>query len=97
MLWECKNYDDLKAEDFQQVAYYVNERAGRFAIIVCRSSSPLSQHIFEHVRRVFQQTKGLVLILRESDTKTFLRQALNGKESEHHLQDLFDTTERFIS
>ncbi len=54
VLWECKNYDDLKAEDFQQVAYYVNERAGRFAIIVCRSSTPLSQHIFEHVKRVFQ-------------------------------------------
>ncbi len=97
VLWECKNYEELKADDFQQVAYYISEQAGRFAIIVCRSSSPVPQHVFDHVRRVYQQTKGLVLVLRESDTKTFLRQALNGKESEHHLQDLFDTTERFIS
>ncbi len=97
ILWECKNYGDLQAEDFQQAAYYMNDQAGRFLIIICRSSSPLSQHVFEQVRRVYQQVKGLVLILRESDIKTFLRQALNGKQSEHHLQDLFDTTERLIS
>lgn len=97
VLWECKNYEDLKADDFQQVAYYLNEKSGLFAIIVCRSSQPLRQHTFDHVRRIFDQTKGLVLVLRESDTKTFLRQALNGKQSEHHLQDLFDTTERLIS
>jgi hypothetical protein len=97
VLWECKNYDELAADDFHQVAYYINEQAGRFAIIVCRSPEPPSQRTFEHVRRVFQQTKGLVLALRESDTKTFLRQALNGKQSESHLQDLFDTAERLIS
>ncbi len=97
VLWECKNYEELKADDFQQTAYYMNEQSGRLVIIVCRSSQPTSSHTMEHVRRVFQQTKGLVLILRESDTKTFLRQALNGKQSEHHLQDLFDNTERLIS
>jgi len=98
VLWEYKNYEDLKAEDFQQVAYYMNEQAGHFAIIVCRSASPISQHSYVHVKRVHQQTKGgLVIILRESDTKTFLRQALNGRQSENHLQDIFDTTERLIS
>jgi hypothetical protein len=97
ILWECKNYADLAADDFHQAAYYMNDQAGRFVIMVCRSSSPVSQHVFEHVRRTYQQVKGLVLVLRESDIKTFLRQALNGKQSEHHLQDLFDTTERLIS
>jgi len=97
VIWECKNYADITADDFQQIAYYMGEQAGRFGIIVCRSSSPLPQHTFDHVRRIFSQTKGLVLLLRESDTKTFLRQALNGKQSEHHLQDLFDNTERLIS
>ena len=75
----------------------MNEQAGRFIIMVCRSQEPLSQQVYEHVKRVFTQTKGLVLVLRESDIKTFLRQALNGKKSEQHLQDLFDTTERLIS
>jgi hypothetical protein len=46
---------------------------------------------------VYEQSRGLVLILRESDVKTFLRQALNGKQSEQHLQDIFDNTERLIS
>ena len=97
VLWECKNYGDLKADDFHQAAYYMNDQAGRFMIMVCRSESPISHHVFEHVKRVFQQTKGLVLVLRESDVRTFLRQALNGKQSEQHLQDLFDSTERTIS
>jgi hypothetical protein len=97
ILWECKNYADLKADDFHQAAYYMNDQAGRFLILVCRAGSPLPQHVFEHVRKVFQQTKGLVLILRESDVRTFLRQALNGKQSEQHLQDIFDTTERMVS
>jgi hypothetical protein len=97
ILWECKNYGELGADDFHQAAYYMNDQAGRFVIMVCRSSSPLSQHVFEQVRRVYQQVKGLVLILRESDIKTFLRQAVNGKQSEHHLQDLYDTSERLIS
>ena len=73
------------------------DQAGRFLIMVCRASSPFSSHAFDHVRRVHQQNRGLVLLLRESDIKTFLRQALNGKQSEQHLQDLFDSTERQIS
>jgi hypothetical protein len=97
VIWECKNYADLQADDFQQVTCYMNELAGRFVIMVCRNPSPLSQHTFEQVRRVYQQAKGLVLVLRESDIKTFLRQALNGKQSEHHLQDLYDNSERRIS
>jgi hypothetical protein len=98
VIWECKNYEDLKSEDFQQVAYYMNEQAGRLVVLVCRASSPISQHSYIQVKRVHQQTKGgLLLILRESDTKTFIRQALNGKQSENHLQDIFDTTERLIS
>jgi hypothetical protein len=97
IIWECKNYGELASEDFQQVAYYMNEQAGRFLILVCRAQVPLSAHTFEHVKRVSQQTRGgLVLMLRESDIKTFLRQALNGKQSEQHLQDIFDTTERLI-
>jgi hypothetical protein len=97
VIWECKNYEELHADDFQQAAYYMNPQSGRFAIMACRAAAPLPNHVFEHVRKVFAQTKGLLLILRETDTKTFLRQALNGKQSEYHLQDLFDSTERLIS
>ncbi len=97
VIWECKNYADLKADDFHQAGYYMNEQSGRFLIMTCRAQEPFSQQIVNHVKRVFQQTKGLVLILREPDIRTFLRQALNGKRSEQHLQDVFDNTERLIS
>ena len=97
ILWECKNYEDLKSDDFAQASYYMNEQAGRFIIMICRSKAPLTNHVFDHVRRVRNQTRGLVLVLREADIKTFLRQALNGKQSEQHLQDIFDNAERLIS
>jgi hypothetical protein len=97
ILWECKNYEDLTSDDFHQAQDYMSDQAGRFLILVCRASSPLPTHIFDHVRRVYEKTHGLVLILRESDIKTLLRQALNGKQSEQHLQDIFDNTERLIS
>jgi hypothetical protein len=97
IIWECKNYADLKADDFHQAMYYMNEQSGRFLIMVCRAQEPVSHQILNHLKRVFTQTKGIVLVLRESDIKTFLRQALNGKRSEQHLQDLFDNAERLIS
>ncbi len=99
ILWECKNYAELQADDFHQANYYMNDQAGRFVIMVCRLEESLPNHVYDHVRRVYQQTRGLVLILRESDTKTFLRQSISGKRSgsELHLQDIFDKTERLIS
>jgi hypothetical protein len=97
IIWECKNYADLKADDFHQATYYINEQSGRFLIMVCRSPEPMSNQVVNHLKRVFAQTKGIILVLRESDIRTFLRQALNGKRSEQHLQDLFDNTERLIS
>lgn len=97
IIWECKNYTDLASDDFQQAAYYMNSKAGRFLIMICRARSPFSSHLFEHVSRVHQQAGGLILLLRESGVKTFLRQAINGKQSEQHLQDIFDNTERLIA
>ena len=32
IIWECKNYGDLAAEDFQQAAYYMSEAGGRFVL-----------------------------------------------------------------
>jgi hypothetical protein len=33
VIWECKNYDDLAADDFHQAAYYMNNTAGRLVVI----------------------------------------------------------------
>lgn len=36
IIWECKNYCDLKSDDFQQISCYINERIGRFKIMTFR-------------------------------------------------------------
>ena len=40
---------------------------------------------------------GLVLLLGERDLEVLLRQAINGKSSERHLQELFDNMVRKVS
>jgi len=97
VIWECKNYSALAADDFHQVNYYMGQAIGRFAIIAFRGGEAAKSD-YEHIRRVSQQHGGgVVLLLTERDIKTFIRQAMNGKQSEAHLQDLYDRTVREIS
>jgi len=96
IIWECKNYADLKAADFQQVEYYMNDRVGRFAIIAFNGDE-IKKSYYGHVKRVATDKKGLVLLLSKRDLLVFLRQARNGKISEAHIRTQFDKTERAIS
>jgi hypothetical protein len=96
VIWECKNYGELRADDFQQAAYYMNETIGRFAIIAYRGKEK-KKHYFEHVRRIATDKHGLVLLVDERDLDVFLRHALNGKSNQAHLQEQFDLTVRQIS
>jgi len=95
IIWECKNYSALQADDFQQVAYYLNEQVGRFAIIAFRGE--VKKHYYQHIKRIATDKKGLVLLLTNKDLLVFVRQALRGKFSESHIQDNFDRTLRLIS
>jgi hypothetical protein len=97
VIFECKNYIDLSADDFHQVAYYMNEAIGRAAFLVHRGPGELKKGYLDHIRRIHSDKHGIVLLLGERDLEVFLRQALNGKNSEAHLQDLFDRTVREIS
>jgi hypothetical protein len=97
LIFECKNYRDLSADDFHQAAYYMNDAIGRAAFIAHRGPAELKKGYLDHIRRIHSDDKGIVLILGEKDLEIFLRQALNGKKSEAHLQDLFDRTVREIS
>jgi hypothetical protein len=36
ILWECKNYGDLAADDFHQATYYMNDQAGRGCPLIRR-------------------------------------------------------------
>ena len=95
VVWECKNYKELHADDFHQTAYYMNDVGGRFVVIVYRGDSDNSY--LRHVERIAKDRKGFVLLLAEKDIKVFIRQALNGKVKEDHINQLYDNAERAVT
>jgi len=96
IIWECKNYDQLAADDFQQASYYMTSAIGRFVIMVFRGQE-LDSSYARHVERIANDKQGIVLILTEKDVKVFLRQAMNGKFREDHINELYDRVCRNIS
>jgi len=95
VVWECKNYSNLESADFQQVSYYMSQTSGRFVVIVFRGD--IKNHYYEHIKRIANDKNGMVLLLKETDLKVFIRQALNGKMKENHIQEIYDKTVRTIS
>lgn len=96
VVWECKNYDELKSDDFQQIAYYMNDEIGRFGIVVFRGDT-LAPSYWPHLQRILRDKKGLILLMNDKDLKVFIRQARAGKVKEAHIQDRYDYTLRKIS
>lgn len=94
VIWECKNYEDLAAADFHQVAYYMSGAAGRFVVIVFRGH--VERRYYEHIRHIATDDR-FVLLLTERDLKVFIRQARNGKLKESHIRDIYDSIVRAIS
>jgi hypothetical protein len=95
VIWECKNYDDLSAEDFHQASYYMSKPIGSFVVLAFRGE--VLKHYFDHIKRIASDKNGLVLLLTERDLIVFIRQARNGKVKESHIQELYDRTVRGIS
>jgi hypothetical protein len=96
VIWECKNYADLEADDFQQAAYYMTEPIGKFVVISFRGREK-KKHYYEHIRRIANDRKGMVLLFDERDLDVFLRQAIIGKSNQPHIQEQYDHTIRQIS
>jgi hypothetical protein len=95
VVFECKNYGDLESSDFQQASYYINDVVGRLVIVAFRGEH--KKHHLSHVKRIHTQTRGLVLLLNEKDLAVFIRQSMNGKVRDDHLQARYDETARAIS
>jgi len=95
IIWECKNYEDLHAADFQQIDYYLNDKIGTFGVIAFRGE--IKVHYFDHIKRIANDKNGLVLLLTNRDLQVFVRQAIRGKFSENHIQDRYDNIVRKIS
>ncbi|MFJ6464716.1 P-loop ATPase, Sll1717 family [Streptomyces sp. NPDC091387] len=95
IIWECKNYGDLSADDFHQLSYYMNDVGGRFVVLVFRGE--IKNSYYAHLQRIVTHSKGFVLPLNEKDLFIFLRQAKNGKIKEDHIQDRYDSVVRRLS
>lgn len=96
VIWECKNYADLQSSDFHQASYYINDKTGKFLVLAFRGTEK-KKHYFEHIRRIAEKDGGVVLLLGQKDLEVFMRQAINGKSSESHVRELYDSTVRAIS
>ncbi len=97
IIWECKNYEELSADDFHQASYYMTKEIGTFSILVFRGRK-VKKSYFNHIKRISNEKDGgIVLLLTERDLDVFLRQAINGKTKEDHIYELYDKTIRAIS
>jgi hypothetical protein len=95
VVWECKNYDKPKAEDFQQMAWYMNDEIGRFGVCVFRGD--IIPAYWPHLKAIAKDKKGLVILLNDKDLKVFMRQSRAGKVKEAHIQDRCDEITRKTS
>ncbi|MCP5130416.1 MAG: transposase [Pseudomonadales bacterium] len=97
VVWECKNYDELKSDDFHQLQYYLSDTFGRFGIIVFRGEEIKTSYL-HHVSNVANKNRaGLVIVLTQKDMEVFLRQSIKGAFKESHIQDRHDYFIRRIS
>lgn len=95
VIWECKNYTDLKADDFHQVAYYSTRAIGRLIIVAFRGKIQPSN--FSHIQRIVSEFNGMVIPFGIQDLKAFVRQNRNGKVTEGLIQDRYDHIVRKVS
>ncbi|WP_329498062.1 P-loop ATPase, Sll1717 family [Kitasatospora herbaricolor] len=95
VIWECKNYEELHADDFHQLGYYMNDVSGRLVVLAFRGE--IKNSYIQHIKRIAQNNRGFVLPLTEKDLMVFIRQARNGKIKEDHIQDRYDGIARKLS
>ena len=97
VVFECKNYADLKSDDFHQVGYYLSETFGQFGVLAHRGNE-LKAGYFKHISNIANKNNnGVILVLMQKDLEVFLRQSLKGGFKESHIQDRYDYTVRQIS
>ena len=66
-------------------------------MLVIAFRGELQTSYYNHIRRFASEYNGIILPLGMKDLRTFIRQNLNGKISENHIQDRYDNVVRKIS
>lgn len=95
IIWECKNYADLKADDFHQVNYYSTKAIGRLVIVAFRGK--IQPANYSHMQRIVSEFNGMVIPLGIQDLKAFVRQNRRGRITEGLIQDRYDQIVRKVS
>jgi hypothetical protein len=95
IVWECKNFSDLSAEDFRQIGSYLNTTIGLFGIVCYRGE--FKKHYWQHLQKLVSMDGKVVFLLNDSDLLTFLRQAQKGKHIENYIQTKYDELIRRVS
>ena len=97
IVWESKNYEELNADDFHQGAYYMTKEIGRFVVIAFRGNETKKSY-YRHIKRIANDKEGgILLLLNERDLHVFIRQAINVKIKEDHINGIYYRTVREIS
>lgn len=97
VVWECKNYEDLHADDFHQMQYYMNKNSGFFSVVAFRGDK-IKESYYNHISSIANRNdSGIVLPLTQKDLEVFLRQAIKGTTRENHIQDRYDSIIRQIA
>lgn len=96
VVFECKNYKRLAADDFHQIAYYMNKQMGRFGILIFRGD--VLDHYYGHIRKIAGDHDGIVLLLTDADIRMCASErSFNPTIEESHIQSIYDRTLRHIS
>jgi len=90
VVWECKNYEDLEASDFHQTSYYMNKAIG-FCVVLCFRGKEIKKSYYTHIKYINDKhDKGAIVIpLTDKDLKVFIRQAMNQRTRDDHIQAVY--------
>lgn len=99
VIFEVKNYDELKQEDYRQVLSYLSGRYGRLAFIVTRSDTPDLERDRELAwfKSMYNDHKIMIVKLTGKYLSHLLAKQRNPQKhdaADHALSSLLDTYER---
>ncbi|MEM3094247.1 MAG: hypothetical protein QXX64_01285 [Nitrososphaera sp.] len=89
VMFEAKNVYEVNNQHINQVAAYMGDRIGRFAIILTRN--PPNEAQIRKIITVFNDSipRKVILIIHDSDVETMLRMKERGENPTKHIQQLY--------
>ena len=97
VVFEVKNYQNLKIEDFRQVLSYTSNEYGRFAVIVCRSESKgVGEKERGWLQTMYHEHKHVILTIPVSEMVLYLRKTRNPNRMDYCEEQLHKRLDTFL-